>query len=116
MRLLLLTTLMGLLLPYNSFSTSPKEDLKLYLKGHISRSDLFRYPAETFQSRTRRILTPTILIEGGAFSCRRISSGRGGLAINLKDGRIDLEISDSGTYEITYNVNGASQTVTITLS
>jgi len=108
--------MLGLFTPSISFSVVPKNDLIINRFHKSVQIDLFSYPAETFQSRTRRILTPTILIEGGVFSYRRVSTGRGGLAINLRDGRIDLAISDSGTYEITYSVNGISQTLAITLS
>jgi hypothetical protein len=115
MRTKLLLSVLLLFLGSFSFLSNAVSYPSLY-SYHMSISDLFSYPNETFRAGTKRILTPVLHKEGGVFSYRRISSGIGALGINLKDGRIDLAISQSGTYELTYVLpSGLSQSLIITI-
>jgi hypothetical protein len=79
------------------------------------QQQLFTYPLTSYKAGTPLIVKPSILVNGGKFSYKRISTGNGELVLNSNTGKIDLGISDSGVYEVTYKTNNNSSTVSIKL-
>jgi hypothetical protein len=79
---------------------------------------LFSYPSTTFRAGTEdpKYLFPEVFKKGGGFSYRRVSTGAGGLNINLKTGALALMACDPGIYEIFYTLGSQQEKIVLTIS
>ena len=68
----------------------------------------FSYDVATFCAGATGYSKPKVSEDGGVFSFKKNSDGRGSLAINLRTGIIDQYISDSGEYTVTYSKGGTT--------
>jgi hypothetical protein len=97
------------------FNTIPVNANNSILRNAFVQQQLFTYPLASYKAGTLTVIKPIISVNGGRFSYKRISPGNGELVINNNSGKIDLGISDSGVYEITYKTSNSSSTVSITI-
>ena len=121
MRYLLLTALLGLLCPRESFasdSSYPQFSLGYTQSRLLSFStELFSYPPTiSYKAGSNTVVTPTIAVAGGVFVAKRITPGPGMISLDEQSGQINLRKSDPGRYSITYTVNGQTQTISIVIS
>jgi hypothetical protein len=121
MRYLLLTALLGVLCPYESFSSAlsyPQFSLGYAQSREFSFStELFSYPSTiSYKAGSNTVITPTITTAGGVFVAKRITPGPGMISLDEQSGQINLRNSDPGRYSITYTVNGQTQTISIVIS
>ena len=91
-----------------------KADVYLTVNTYLQQQ-IVEYPSSKFKAGTPSVVKPKILVNGGRFSYKRVSSGNGELVINNNSGIIDLGNSDPGTYEVTYKTVANSITVSISL-
>jgi hypothetical protein len=66
------------------------------------------YDVATFCAGATGYSKPIVSEDGGVFSFKKNSDGRGSLAINLRTGIIDQYISDAGEYTVTYSKGGTT--------
>ena len=77
-------------------------------KHYASTALSLSYDVATFCAGARGYSKPTISEDGGIFSFKKNSDGKGSLGINLRTGIIDQYISDAGEYTITYSKGGTT--------
>lgn len=118
MRNLFLTALLGIMCPFNSFSgefiSTPSFTLSASIQTSIG--NLFSYPTGTNKAGSNSVLAPTIIVKGGSFSYKRITSGPGMITLDPMKGTIDLMSADPGLYDITYSVGKQTETIRIEIN
>jgi hypothetical protein len=77
-------------------------------KHNASPALTLSYDVATFCAGARGYSKPIISEDGGIFSFKKNSDGKGSLGINLRTGIIDQYISDAGEYTITYSKGGTT--------
>ena len=73
----------------------------------------FSYDVANFCAGARGISKPIVSENGGVFSFKRNSDGRGALGMNLRTGIIDQYICEVGEYTVTYSKGGKTITTIV---